>query len=49
MPKDLQNMKQKRNNESHPWKKAFSWKQAKDEKERRKQIENIEKNERKRS
>lgn len=36
-------MKSKRNNESHPWKKAFSAKQAKIERERRKEIEKIEK------
>ncbi len=32
----------KRNNTDHPWKNAFSWKQAKQEKEQRKEIELIE-------
>lgn len=43
-------MKEKRNNDNHPWKKPFSWKQAQVEKERRKEIEKIEsKYDRKRS
>lgn len=36
-------MKEKRNNNDHPWKKAFSWKTAKEQKENKIVIDKIEK------
>jgi len=31
----------KRNNENHPWKKAFSWKTVKEQKETKNQMEKL--------
>jgi len=35
-------MKEKRNNNEHPWKKAFSWKTVKEQKENKLEIDKIE-------